>query len=56
VEYLPLLGIPIIVVGFLLRLNPMLVVVAASLATGLLAGWDFTRVVSALARRSTTTG
>jgi uncharacterized membrane protein len=50
VEYLPLLGIPIIVVGFLLRLNPMLVVVAASLATGLLAGWDFTRVVSALGK------
>jgi uncharacterized membrane protein len=50
VEYLPLLGIPIIVVGFLLRLNPMLVVVGASLATGFLAGWDFTRVVSALGK------
>jgi uncharacterized membrane protein len=49
-EYLPLLGIPIIVVGFLLRLNPMLVVVAASLATGFLAGWDFHKVVSALGK------
>jgi uncharacterized membrane protein len=50
VEYLPLFGIPIIVAGFLLRLNPMLVVVAASLATGFLAGWDFHKVVSALGK------
>ena len=50
VNYLPLLGIPIIVVGFLLRLNPMLVVVAASLATGFLAGWDIHKVVSALGK------
>jgi uncharacterized membrane protein len=45
-----LLGIPIIVVGFVLRFNPMFVVVAASLATGFLAGWDATRVVSALGK------
>lgn len=50
VNYWPLLGIPIIVVGFLLRLNPMFVVVAASLATGFLAGWDVTRVISALGK------
>ena len=32
------LGILIVVLGFALRLNPMLVVTAAALATGLLAG------------------
>lgn len=36
--YLPLLGILIVVVGFALKLNPMLVVVASALVTGLLAG------------------
>ena len=50
VNYWPLLGIPIIVVGFLIRLNPMLVVVVASLATGFLAGWDVQRVISALGK------
>ena len=50
VNYWPLLGIPIIVLGFLLRLNPMFVVVAASLATGFLAGWDPHRVISALGK------
>ena len=35
-----LIGIPILIGGFLLRLNPLLVVVAAALATGLAAGAD----------------
>ena len=34
----PLLGIAIVVVGFILRLNPVAVVVSAGLASGLLAG------------------
>ncbi|MDH5834047.1 DUF969 domain-containing protein [Luteimonas kalidii] len=34
----PLLGIALVVLGFVLRLNPALVVVAAGIATGLLAG------------------
>ena len=36
--WLPLLGIVIVVVGFMLRLNPMLVVTASAFVTGLLAG------------------
>ncbi|MEN3748326.1 DUF969 domain-containing protein [Sphingomonas sp. HF-S3] len=37
-HYLPLLGILVVVAGFALRLNPMLVVVASAYVTGLLAG------------------
>lgn len=37
-NYWPLLGIAIVVVGFVLRFNPVLVVVGAGLASGLLAG------------------
>jgi len=37
-NYWPLLGIALVVVGFVLRLNPALVVVGAGVATGLLAG------------------
>jgi uncharacterized membrane protein len=43
---LPLLGILIVVAGFALRFNPMLVVTVAALATGLLAGMDPVRVIS----------
>ena len=38
---LPLIGIPVVVIGFALRFNPLLVVVVAGLATGLLVGMDF---------------
>lgn len=38
-EYLPLIGVLAVVVGFVLRLNPLLVVVAAGLLTGALAGF-----------------
>ena len=44
--WLPLLGILIVVVGFMLKLNPMLVVTAAAIATGLLAGMDIVQVIS----------
>ncbi len=37
-NYWPLLGIAIVVVGFVLRFNPVIVVVVAGLASGLLAG------------------
>ena len=37
-SYLPLLGILMVVAGFALKLNPMLVVTVSGLATGLLAG------------------
>ena len=36
---LPLIGIPIVVIGFALRFNPLLVVVVAGLATGLRSVW-----------------
>ena len=45
-NYWVLLGILIVVAGFALRLNPMLVVTAAAIATGLIAGMDVVEVVS----------
>jgi len=50
VTWLPLLGILIVVAGFALRLNPMLVVVAAGLATGLLAGMNPVEVLAAFGK------
>jgi uncharacterized membrane protein len=44
-EYLPLLGILIVVAGFALKLNPMLVVTASAIATGLLGGMDLVAVI-----------
>ena len=44
--YLPLLGILLVVVGFALRLNPMLVVTAAAIVTGLLGGLGLVEVIS----------
>ncbi len=49
-NYWPLAGIAIVVVGFALRFNPLLVVVSAALATGLLAGLDIIAVVEALGK------
>ena len=37
-SYWPLLGVALVVLGFVFRLNPLLVVVSAGIATGLLAG------------------
>lgn len=48
--YLPLLGILLVVVGFALRLNPMLVVTASAIVTGLLAGMDLVEVISTFGR------
>lgn len=47
---LPLAGILLIVAGFLRRLNPLLVVVGAGLATGLLAGQSLPAVLATLGR------
>src|SRR5918999_4537355 len=45
-NYLPLFGILIVVAGFALKLNPMLVVTVSAIATGLLGGMDPVEVVS----------
>ena len=45
-SYWPLLGILLVVVGFALRMNPMLVVTGSALVTGMLAGMDPVKVVS----------
>lgn len=42
---LPLIGIPIVVLGFALRFNPLLVVTLAGLITGLAVGMDFLAVL-----------
>ena len=49
-SYWPLLGIAIVVVGFALRFNPLMVVVGAALATGVLAGFDLVAVIQALGK------
>lgn len=49
-NYWPLLGIALVVIGFALRFNPLLVVVTAAVETGLLAGFDFIAVVEALGK------
>jgi len=45
-NYFVLLGILIVVAGFALRLNPMLVVTAAAIATGLIAGMGLVEVIA----------
>ena len=45
-SYWPLLGILLVVVGFALRMNPMLVVTASAIVTGLLGGMDPVKVIS----------
>jgi len=47
---LTLLGIAIVVVGFALRVNPLLVVTVAGLATGLVAGLSPVAVISAFGK------
>ena len=45
-SYWPLLGILLVVVGFALKMNPMLVVTAAAIVTGLLGGMSLDEVIS----------
>ena len=49
-NYWPLLGILVIVAGFVLRFNPLLVVVASALVTGLAADLDLHAIVSAFGK------
>lgn len=46
-NYLPL-GILLVVIGFALRFNPLLVVAVAAIVTGLLGGMDFLKVLGTL--------
>ena len=46
--YLPLLGIALVVIGFALRFNPLLVVAVAAIVTGLLGGMSFVKVLATL--------
>ena len=48
IDYWPLLGIALVVVGFALRFNPLLVVAVAAIATGLLALMPFAKVLGVL--------
>ena len=50
INYWPLLGIALVVVGFALRFNPLLVVAVAAIATGLLGGMHFTAVLATLGK------
>ena len=47
-NYLPLLGIALVVLGFALRFNPLLVVAVAAIVTGLLGGMPFLKVLATL--------
>ncbi len=46
----PLLGVAVVIIGFLLRLNPLLVVTAAALLTGVLGGLDLLAVIDAFGK------
>jgi uncharacterized membrane protein len=48
IDYWPLLGIALVVVGFALRFNPLFVVAVAAIMTGLLAGMPFHKVLATL--------
>jgi uncharacterized membrane protein len=48
INYWPLLGIALVVLGFALRFNPLLVVAVSAIATGLLAGMPFLMVLGTL--------
>ena len=50
IDYWPLLGIALVVIGFALRFNPLLVVFVAAIVTGLLAGMHFLKVLGAVGK------
>jgi uncharacterized membrane protein len=50
INYWPLLGIALVVLGFVLRFNPLLVVAVSAIATGLLGGMDFLKVLATLGK------
>ena len=45
-----LLGIAVIVIGFMLRFNPLLVIIASAAVTGIAAGLDVHAIVSAFGK------
>src|SRR5689334_5463325 len=47
---LTLVGVFVVVVGFVLRLNPLLVILAASLASGFAAGMDVVAIIEELGK------
>src|SRR5262245_47441613 len=47
---LTLLGVLVVVVGFALRVNPLVVVLVAGLVTGMTSGMDFVGVVAAFGK------
>jgi uncharacterized membrane protein len=48
INYWPLIGIALVVLGFALRFNPLLVVAVAAIVTGLLGGMNFLKVLGTL--------
>ena len=48
INYWPLLGIALVVIGFVLRFNPLLVVAVAAIITGLLGHMPFLKVLGTL--------
>lgn len=48
IDYWPLAGIALVVIGFALRFNPLLVVAVAAIATGLLGRMGFVKVLATL--------
>jgi uncharacterized membrane protein len=48
IDYWPLLGIALVVLGFAFRFNPLLVVAVSAIATGLLGGMSFLKVLATL--------
>jgi uncharacterized membrane protein len=50
IYYWPLLGIALVVIGFALRFNPLLVVFVSAVVTGLLAGMPFLKVLGAIGK------
>ena len=46
INYWPLIGIALVVIGFALKFNPMLVVTVSAIVTGLIAGMDPVEVIS----------
>jgi uncharacterized membrane protein len=50
IDYWPLLGIALVVIGFALRFNPLLVVFVAAVATGLLAGMNPIKVLATVGK------
>ena len=48
IDYWPLLGIALVVLGFALRFNPLLVVAVAAIVTGLLGHMSFLKVLGVL--------